>query len=115
DRVPLVIVRQDGRPTLCLQVPDFFNQVRRISVTRTTLPLVAVPPLRGRLGNASVHRRWWTALSGGREPPCATRTLNGGNPMRDPPLQSLLRRHLFRLPLLPREQADRLEPLLRQG
>src|SRR5439155_12820865 len=91
DLGPLVIVRQDGGPSLRLEVLDFRDQVRRIGligvsrVTRTTLPLVEVPPLRGRLGNASVHRSWWTAPSGGRDRRAPSEDYTGGIPCATPP------------------------------
>lgn len=42
-----------------------------------TLPLVEDPSLRGRLGNASVHRRWRTAPSKGRDNSSASYILTG--------------------------------------
>src|SRR2546430_13695377 len=51
-----VVVGQDRRPPLSLERQDFFREVRH-----DTHPLVEEPPRGGRLGNASVHRRGWTA------------------------------------------------------
>ena len=62
----LVVVGQNRGPPLGLERPDFGREVRH-----DTHPLVEEPPRGGRLGNASVHRRGWTAPGRGRERPCA--------------------------------------------